>query len=238
MRTVALDRPWLTVDLGHDCRVLGWALNRPGFTTARRIVWREVRDGDLTPALDVRTWLETVLAAAGKADAVAFLTSRDVGAYARADATAGNIAASCVATVGLSNAERVGLRQTRTGGWGTINIAVHVAAGLTDGALVEALSIAAQARTAAVIDAHLPLPGGAATGTGTDCIAVAARPGLTVHAGLHTDIGAAVGAAVYQAVRQGADDWLRRQALGTLGAVCDQATATAIASTNSRNSEK
>jgi adenosylcobinamide amidohydrolase len=74
--------------------------------------------------------------------------------------------------------------------------------------LIEALSIATQARTAAVMDVNLMLPTGRATGTGTDCIAVAARPGPALYAGLHTDIGEALGAAVYQATMTGARDWI------------------------------
>ncbi|ODR95240.1 hypothetical protein AUC70_05970 [Methyloceanibacter stevinii] len=95
---------------------------------------------------------------------------------------------------------------------GTINIAVRVSAGLTEAALVEALTIAAQARTAAVMEARWSLPEGVATGTGTDCIALAAPMeghGETVaFAGLHTEVGEALGRAVYDAVARGADNWL------------------------------
>jgi adenosylcobinamide amidohydrolase len=49
---------------------------------------------------------------------------------------------------------------------------------------------------------------GPATGTGTDCIAVAAPAGSCTYAGLHTDIGEAVGTAVYRATLAGARDWM------------------------------
>ncbi|HRO11147.1 adenosylcobinamide amidohydrolase, partial [Amaricoccus sp.] len=71
----------------------------------------------------------------------------------------------------------------------------------------EALSVAAEARPAAVIDAAPDRPGGRITGTGTDCILVAAPPGDGAFAGLHTPLGEAIGRAVYAAVRRGADDW-------------------------------
>lgn len=209
---VSLERPWLRLDLGGPMRVLSWAVNRPGIVTARQILWREVRNADLPEDLDVTEWLGAQLAARGAGDSVAFLTSRDVRAYVDRSAQVGAVRARAVATVGLSNAERVGTRMDRSGhDWGTINIAVVIDAaqgGLSEAALLEAMSIAAQARTAAVIEAGPDLPGGRATGTGTDCIAVAAPTGPMDYAGLHTEIGEAVGRAVYDAVLEGTRDWM------------------------------
>ncbi|WP_319824646.1 adenosylcobinamide amidohydrolase [Thalassovita sp.] len=207
--TVTLDRPWITFDLGQRMRVLSWAINRPGLVTARRILWREVRNADLPRDLDVQDWLSGVLTERGAQDAVCFLTSRDVRAVTQTIATVDGVTAQAVATVGLSNAERVGTRFARDpSAWGTINVAVRVSEGLTDTALLEAVSIATQARTAAVMETGLTLPTGIATGTGTDCIAVAAPDGVGQYAGLHTAVGHALGRAVYDAVLQGAQDWM------------------------------
>ena len=209
MMRVTLNRPWLSCDLGQEMQVLSWAINRPGFAMARRILWREVRNADLPETLDVRDWLATELARTGAGDAIAFLTSRDVTRYHQAVQTVGDCRADCVATVGLSNAERVGQRVLRPHAvWGTINIAVRLDRGLSQTGLIEAISIAAEARTAAIMDADLRLPVGRATGTGTDCLAIAAAPGRDDYAGLHTEIGEALGAAVYRATRAGAADWL------------------------------
>lgn len=209
MSLPALDRPWLAFDLGQPMQVLSWAINRPGFATAQRIVWREVRNADLPRDLNVEAWFARELAARGESDSVAFLTSRDVSRFTRASARVGAVTADCVATVGLSNAERVGHRQTpRAQDWGTINIALRLSCGMTQSALIEGLSIAAEARTAAVMDAGLTLPTGHATGTGTDCIAVAAPAGGERYAGLHTALGEALGAAVYEAIFTGARDWM------------------------------
>jgi adenosylcobinamide amidohydrolase len=206
---VALDRPWLAFDLGTEMRVLSWAVARPGFVRARQILWREVRDADLTLDLDVEAWLGAELAARGAADAVTFLTSRDLDRYTEATARADGVAAHAVATVGLSNAERVGRRMGRTGaGRGTINVALRLDGPLTRIALLEAASVAVQARTVAVMEAGLRLPTGLATGTGTDCVAVAAPPGAGRYAGLHTAAGEAAGRAVYDAVRRGASAWM------------------------------
>lgn len=207
--TVTVDRPWVEFDLGEEMRVLSWAISRPGLVRARRILWREVRNADLPADLDVYDWLGAELAARDASDAVCFLTSRDVRAVTQAHASVGQAVALAVATTGLSNAERVGTRFPRDPSvWGTINVAVQLNIGLTEPALLEAISIATQARTAAVIEIGLHLPTGQATGTGTDCIAIAAPDGAEPYAGLHTEVGHALGKAVYDAVLQGAQEWM------------------------------
>lgn len=209
MMHLSLDRPWLELDLGATCQVLSWAVNRPGLVTASRILWREVRNADLPPELDVDAWLSDELRHRKSTDAVTFLTSRDIRQFTQSTITIGATHAHAVATVGFSNAERVGHRVDRAGeGWGTINLALYLTANLTEGAMLETMSIAAQARTAAVLDAKLDLPTGRATGTGTDCIAVASPPGTARYAGLHTEIGEAAGRVVYTAVHDGARQWM------------------------------
>lgn len=209
--------PWLIADLDRPHRVLSWALNRPGFSVARRIVFREVRNRDLPESVDAERWLEDALAKADLSDAPTLLTSRAVQSYQLTEASAGEVAAHCLATVGFSNAERVGHRRALRHGaeparFGTINIAVRLSATLTEAAHIEALTIAAEARTAAVMDSRVLLPQGLATGTGTDCIALACPPAAhqsrVRFAGLHTDMGEALGRSVYDAVSNGAADWL------------------------------
>jgi adenosylcobinamide amidohydrolase len=208
MSSVHLARPWLTFDLGGPVQVLSWAINRPGFVTADRIVWREVRNADLPRDMDVYSWLARELRGNGQQDAIAFLTSRDVTYFVQETCTVEDATAHCVVTVGLSNAERVGHRVDHSAtDWGTINIAVLLDRALSQTGLIEMLSIVAQARTLAVLEAEMLLPCGLATGTGTDCIAVAAPFGGADYAGLHTSIGEAVGAAVYRATRRGAGQW-------------------------------
>ncbi|MEL6433277.1 MAG: adenosylcobinamide amidohydrolase, partial [Pseudomonadota bacterium] len=92
--------------------------------------------------------------------------------------------------------------------FGTINVALRLSSGLTQSGLLEAMSIVVQARTAAVMEAALHIDTGIATGTGTDCVAVAAPKGVECFAGLHTEIGEAIGRAVYNAVHDGAKQWL------------------------------
>lgn len=207
--TIECTPPFLTVRFDEPQRTLGWSLLHPGFAVARDIVWVEVRNRDLGPSVDPREFLVARLTEAGLPDALAFMTSRDIRRYHRVKRDVEDVSATCVTTVGLANAERVGARKARAPHAGTINTLVHVSVPLTDGALVEALSIVTQARTAAIIDWGHAEPGAAVTGTGTDCIVVASPQAGSPHAyaGLHTALGEAIGGAVYEATLDGATQW-------------------------------
>lgn len=212
MTGLHVEQPWLELRFPAPRRVLGWTLNKPGFHMADRLLWREVRNADLTPDLDVPAWLASELAARGALDAPCFLTSRDVRRVVEARAQVDGITAHCVATVGLSNAERIGTRMGYGAqDWGTINIAVDTDQPLTEAGLIEALSLVAQARTAAVLEDGPILPTGRATGTGTDCITVAAPVGDTPFAGLHTAVGEAIGKATHMAMTRGVADWMEER---------------------------
>ena len=213
MIAAILARPFLIADLGTPHRVVSFAPWRPGFQMADQIVWREVRNADLTPDFDAESWYAAELAREGHAGAVGLLTSRDIGRHCLRHAEVEGLRVSCLATVGLGNAERIGTRLGRVlVDWGTINLAVKIEAALTDAALLEAFSLATEARTAAVLSVGLQTPKGLATGTGTDCIAVAVEPGAVAYAGKHTALGEAVGQAVFEAVRFGADNWMAENA--------------------------
>jgi len=90
---------------------------------------------------------------------------------------------------------------------------VHVNRPLEDGAMLETMSIATEARTAAVIELGWQIEGRIITGTGTDCIVIACpdHENGQRFAGLHTDIGEAVGTACYRAVLAGAKIWRAEQ---------------------------
>lgn len=208
MITVTLTEPWLEMDFGRELQVLSWAVNKPGFAKASRILWREVNNRDLPRDMDVCEWLGRELHARDAQDAVTFLTSRRITVFEQSIAHVGHTTAHAVATVGLSNAERIGHRVDYSNrDWSTINIAVSLNRGLTQVAMIEAMSIAVAARTVAVMEMQFSLPTGVATGTGTDCVAIAAPRGPSEYAGMHTEIGEAIGRAVYDAVILGAQNW-------------------------------
>jgi len=206
---IACAPPFLTARFSAPQRTLGWSLLRPGFALTREIVWVEVRNADLTLDVDPEAFLRAKLADAGCPEALAFMTSRDISNHHFRLAHVEDVSAACLTTVGLSNGERVGARQSGRVYAGTINTLVHVSRPLSDGAFVEAVSIAAQARTAAILETRPRGEKPPITGTGTDCMVIAAPvsgPPL-FYAGLHTAMGEAVGHAVYEATREGALAW-------------------------------
>jgi len=215
--SIRCDSPVLVAEFTQPHAILSWSLTRPGFTIATSVAWLHVHDDDLPLGVDPARLLTDRMAAAGLQDAIPLMTSRDVRRHHVAQALAGlgadAVTATCLATVGLGNAARIGTSPAPHGGAGTINILVHVDRPLAQGALVETISIAAQARTVALTDLAWSPYGAVVTGTGTDCIVIAAPPGADAEqfAGLHTNIGAAVGRAVYDAVHSGSRAWITEQ---------------------------
>lgn len=202
--------PFLIAEFDTPQTMLSWSLTRPGFVVARSVVWLEVRDGDLPIHVDPAELLRRRMDEAGHGEAVQLMTSRDLVHHHLASAAAGAVTSSCLATVGLSNAGRIGEPFDGSAAIGTINLLAHVDACLSEAAHLEALSIATEARTAAVMDLGLKRSGRTVTGTGTDCIVVACPHGGSQlpFAGLHTDIGLSLGRAVYDAVIAGGLQWL------------------------------
>jgi adenosylcobinamide amidohydrolase len=204
--------PHLVASFDAPQTMLSWSLTRPGFQVARRVAWREVRNADLPASEDPIDSIRRLMADDNLADAVTLITSRDITRHHLAQSTVEGERATCLATVGLSNGERVGERCREPVRLpGTINILLHVSRPLSEAALVETISIVTEARTAAILDSDVRRAGVAVTGTGTDCIVVAAPTGADAarFAGLHTAIGEAVGDAVYRAIREGAAVWQR-----------------------------
>jgi adenosylcobinamide amidohydrolase len=205
---VTLQRPWLVASLPRAMRCLSHAPFASGYVMADRVAWREVRNADLAEGFDVGPWFADEMRA--HPGAVGMLTSRDVGTYRLESVEVEGVRASCLVTLGLSNAEAVGKRRPyHTADFGTINMCVAVDAGLTESAQLEAFGVAVQARTAGVMAAGLALPTGLATGTGTDCVVLACDAGDIGFAGLHTVVGEAVGACVLRAVTGAAQEWVR-----------------------------
>lgn len=208
--SISLKPPFIEVRFAEPQRVLSWSMLRPGLQVAQRVAWLEVRNKDLPPELDAFEVIRSRIREADLDDAVVLVTSRDIRRYQFAMARSEDKEARCLTTVGLSNSERVGKRLHQPPHFaGTINTLVHLSCRLSDAGLIEALSIATEARTTAVLEAGVQRGGLTITGTGTDCIAVAAPVGgnAETYAGKHTAIGEVVGAAVYEATVAGIADW-------------------------------
>lgn len=207
---LSLTPPLLVATFSRAQAMLSWSLNRPGFQEARRVAWLEVRNKDLPEAVDPMTYIDRLMAERDLSDAITLVTSRSIARHHLAQETVEGWTATCLATVGLSNGERVGARCTGPVPQpGTVNTLVHVSQPLFEAALVETVSIVTQARTAAILEAGVHREGRIVTGTGTDCIVVAAPASGegARFAGLHTAVGEAVGRAVYRAIAEGVAVW-------------------------------
>ncbi len=218
---IDLAPPWLVARFREPQRMLSWAVARPGRQVCDRVAWLEVANADLSRDVDPAAFLMQRMAARGLAGAIGLMTSTPLATYQLATAMRDGVGAACLMTLGLGNAERIGQRRSSAvdvgegaPAIGTINALCHLAVPLTEPAMLEALSIATQARTAAILDRRYAAAsgGGAVTGTGTDCLVIAC-PATGIDqpfAGLHTSIGEALGAAVLTATARAMDDWLRR----------------------------
>ena len=200
------------LDGPHD--VLSWAIVNGGRGRTDHVVWRHVEPGELGLKVDARALMEDALVRVGQTQAVGVRTARDVRRYEECVVDCAGIRARVVATVGLGNDLAVGDPPTSKVAAGTINILCQVSVALSEAALVEACSLVAEARTAAMLEAALPSPltGRLATGTGTDCIVIAApvAPHAQEHfAGKHTACGSAIGQAARVAVSRGIAQWLK-----------------------------
>jgi adenosylcobinamide amidohydrolase len=218
MRVALLDR-FLVARLPGPHDVLSWAVVGGGRRRAEVVAWHQVVNRELGPDTDPRALLRGRLADAGIPDAVGLLTSASLAGYTDVERECDGVAVRCVATVGLGNALRagdppgIGSTIAAAAGVGTINLLVRVSVPLGEEALAEALALAAEARTLAVVEAGVRSlrSGLPATGTGTDCIVVAAPASSNgeplAYAGKHTAVGHGVGAAVEEAVRAGIEAW-------------------------------
>lgn len=210
--TLGCARPWLLAEFAAPQRMVSWSLNRPGFAEATHVAWRQVRNSDLPADGSPVDWFRAQLAVAGLEDAVGMMTARDIASFVHRAVTIGDVEAHCVVTLGLNNGERIGTRiaEPRPYEPGTVNMLCHVSCPLTDAALLEAASLVAQARTVAIVEAGHRRAGRVVTGTGTDCIVMAAPLGAepAAFAGMHTAIGEAVGACALEATEVALRAWI------------------------------
>tara|TARA_R110002096_G_scaffold16898_3_gene57773 strand:+ start:39909 stop:40421 length:513 start_codon:yes stop_codon:yes gene_type:complete len=162
-----------------------------------------------------KSLLQESLDAVGHPNAIGLLTSAPLRDYCAVQETRDGHTAVALATVGLSNALAVGdPPNINPRSFGTINVLAWFSHGLSQSATVEALSIAAEARTTAVLEAKVQsrVSEEFASGTGTDCIVVASpvSPEEHSYAGKHTNAGSLLGQTCLAAVRGGISKWRTR----------------------------
>jgi adenosylcobinamide amidohydrolase len=195
------------------CRVLSWAPLGGGIRIARLLTNHQVELDDREAMRAPRAYLARVVRTAGHDPrrTVALMTGAEVARAGYALATRNGMSAGAWCTAGFSNALRVGDRatvlSTLSTHAGTINLIIVVNRPLTRAAMVEAVQIAAEARALAVLEAGIKSvrSGAPATGTGTDCIAIAAPMRAAArgvraerYCGKHTLLGELIARAVLE----------------------------------------
>jgi adenosylcobinamide amidohydrolase len=195
----------LAIFLPDRYRVLGWAPLGGGTRGAELIVNHQISPGDRAATEAPRLHLGHVVRSLGvnPSRAVAMMTGAQIKNAASTTEKRGNMIVTAWCTAGCSNALRVGdPASVETTAPGTINLVVLINQPLSEAAMVEAIQIVTEARVAAVLAARVKSvrSGKPATGTGTDCIAVAAPEDGTAHlyCGKHTRLGELIGRAAYR----------------------------------------
>lgn len=216
--------PGLTLRADADCVHL--AAQRPLWTLSSALVgggfgWRrhfcnfhvdKAYDGR-APAADLASWLAA--RSLPEAESLAMMTAVRL-EHLRVEAGKGALVA---VTAGAGNA--VDIAAPLAGDprpVGTINTLVFLDAHLTDGALVNACLSASEAKVRALqsLEVRDPYTGTPASGTSTDCLAVAAtqRGAAQPYAGSGTRLGRELGQAVFRATREAllaSREWQRRR---------------------------
>ena len=202
---------WLVAGFAEPWAVLSWAVVNGGWQRTRQVAWLYLQRNEIAGVMDPAEWMQGQMHTAGLGGAVGFMTSRRAGLFVEGAGLDGDCAAWAVGTVGLSNALRAGDSSGPITMPGTINMLVCCSLPLTVEAATEALCLVSEAKALAMMESGVASvrSGLAATGTGTDYLAVAwpIHGERTPYAGKHTAVGAAVGQAAYGAVAKGVSEW-------------------------------
>lgn len=203
-----LNKRTVVIELPADYRALSWAPMGGGLRRAAVILNHQIALNDRTAVESPGVHLSRLARSLGflPRQAVAMMTGAEVRRGGCVTIRRRELVVSAWCSAGCSNALRVGDRATVSyQPPGTINIAVALNRPVTVALLAEALELAVEARVLAVQQASLVSvrSGLPATGTGTDCIVVAApdisvnqRGGVIGYCGKHTVVGELIGRAV------------------------------------------
>ncbi|MFZ9594621.1 MAG: adenosylcobinamide amidohydrolase [Bdellovibrionia bacterium] len=216
LRPPILHGKWLEVPFARPHSILSWAIWGGGWKKSPSVLWYQVTDQELSVGLDPMDYYGKKLHQRGfPVQSVGFLTSAPLDSFCHSLHQAQGIWVRAVATVGLSNALRIGDPSFQQIHAGTINLLLQTSVPLSLEASLEAVSLVTEARTLAMLQSQVlsPLSQKTATGTGTDCIAVASpdQPEVCeVYAGKHTVLGFLIGQCVMEVMAQGIQKWKDR----------------------------
>ena len=202
------------VEFGTPYQVISSAVLGGGFAEASHILNLKVEkqveglkaalkppDAELSAYCDRRGW---------KGITVGMMTAASMDSFRMAKEVYHGVNLSVMVTAGLSNARRAGDTAEHrelspvVSNVGTINIICLSGMGMTPAAMVEAVMTVAEARAAALqnLDIKSPISKKTATGTGTDCIAIAAdsRTDKIQYCGKHMIFGEILARLVIEAL--------------------------------------
>jgi adenosylcobinamide hydrolase len=197
----------LIVAFPTSYRVLSWAPLNGGLVEARTILNHQV-DIHASSVLEPQMYLAALEQSLGvESLTVGLMTGVLIERLVRTTLQVDAVTLECFATVGLSNALAVSDPATYSDRPGTINIIVACNHPLAPPALVEAIQIVTEAKVQALYAAKIrsTVSDTFATGTGTDCVAVACPPGAPTYqyCGKHTHLGELLGRVVGQTMEEG-----------------------------------
>ncbi len=203
---VTLESDTLLVRLPAPWPVLSWAPHNGGLTRTACVF--NHRKGKFADEELAGIFAEVKRAFDLPNDAVGLLTGADIERYRESVLTHGPLWVHAVATAGLHNLRAAGdpadaPLDSREPGTINLILATNALPGI-DG-MTEAVHTAGMAKTAVLIEAGKvsPKTGRPATGTGTDCIVIAASGDVPENlCGMHTVLGELIGNAVRQAVAE------------------------------------
>ena len=206
------------VSFSAPARTLSWAVLNGGFCHAHHIINYHVSGNNALFCAQPGPWLERAASAFGlRGKVVAMATAVEMKQLVRVSMESGIARVTCFATVGCGNALSVAdpasvMIEGPAPSLHTINIILAVQPGLTDTAMVEAVQIATEGRVRALYENGIKSCQSSllATGTGTDCVAIASLgDGVESYCGKHTKLGELIGLAAYTAINKGlAQGWI------------------------------
>lgn len=220
----------LIIDLGQPRRILSSAVRGGGLALARHILNHQVPANPAVtqPPAVSRSWRDpsrylgrVALTVGAEPACVALMTAVDLRQLVVLREESDRLWVEGFFTVGITNAVRAGEPPVPAGDGnrrlvpGTINIILVTNARLTIPAMVGAVQVVTESKTAVLLSENVPswtgLPG--ATGTGTDAVVVACGQGPSLrYSGTHTLMGAMIG----RLVRCGVTEGLRRSSRWTM----------------------
>lgn len=209
----------LVIDLGQRRRILSSAPRGGGFVRARYVINHQVEaSARLSPSNqavricgwgDPARYLGSLAKKVGVTpDCVGLMTAVPIRRLVALREQVDGLWVEGFFTAGVTNAVRAGdaISREQAYGPGTINMVLVTNAQLTRSAMVGAVQVVTEAKTAALFRANVPCSTGkaGATGTGTDATVVVCGDGPSLKfSGTHTMIGMMLGRLVMRGLQKG-----------------------------------